>query len=41
MARATKELNATQIKNAKSRDNDYKLMDGKGLFLLVKASGSK
>lgn len=41
MARATKELNATQIKNAKSRDSDYKLMDEKGLFLLVKASGSK
>lgn len=41
MARVTTELNATQIKNAKPQDKDYKLMDGKGLFLIVKKSGSK
>ncbi len=36
MARVTTELNNTQIKNAKAQTKDYKLMDGKGLFLLVK-----
>ncbi|QHB17751.1 integrase arm-type DNA-binding domain-containing protein [Mannheimia pernigra] len=41
MARVTTELNNTQIKNAKAQTKDYKLMDGKGLFLLVKKSGSK
>lgn len=41
MAKVTTELNTTQIKNAKPTDKDYKLMDGKGLFLLVKKSGSK
>lgn len=41
MAKVTVELNNTQIKNAKPAEKDYKLMDGKGLFLLVKKSGSK
>ncbi|MDW0618498.1 tyrosine-type recombinase/integrase [Mannheimia haemolytica] len=41
MARVTIELNNTQIKNAKAQTKDYKLMDGKGLFLLVKKNGSK
>ncbi|HGO5809020.1 TPA: Arm DNA-binding domain-containing protein [Mannheimia haemolytica] len=41
MARVTTELNNTQIKNAKAQTKDYKLMDGKGLFLLVKKNGSK
>ncbi|OOR98854.1 hypothetical protein B0186_08655 [Canicola haemoglobinophilus] len=41
MAKGTSELTATQIKNAKPREKDYKLMDGKGLFLLVRKNGSK
>lgn len=41
MARVNTELNNTQIKNAKAQTKDDKLMDGKGLFLLVTKSGSK
>lgn len=41
MAKVTTELNVTQIKNAKPTAKDYKMADGKGLFLLVKKSGSK
>ncbi|MDE3987355.1 integrase arm-type DNA-binding domain-containing protein [Glaesserella parasuis] len=41
MARPTKELHKTTIQNAKPAESDYKLMDGKGLFLLVKKNGSK
>jgi len=35
MARATTPLTNTKIKNAKSKDKDYKLFDGGGLFLLI------
>ncbi len=41
MAQVTTELNNTQIKNTSVQTRDYKLMDGKELFLLVKKSGSK
>lgn len=41
MARTTKNLQDTEIKQAKAKPEDYKLMDGKGLFLLVKTSGAK
>lgn len=34
-------LTDTAAKQAKSRDKDYKLFDEKGLFLLVRANGSK
>lgn len=34
-------LTDIKVKTAKSADKDYKLSDGKGLFLLVKKSGSK
>ena len=36
---AGKGLSASTIRNAKSRDKDYKLSDRDGLYLLVKASG--
>src|SRR6056297_3483380 len=41
MARITKPLTATEVKNAKPTDKQYKLFDGKGLFLLIKPGGSK
>lgn len=41
MARATTSLTATQIKQAKPQDKDYKLFDGGGLFLLITKNGSK
>lgn len=34
-------LTAVQVKTAKPKEKDYKLADGKGLYLLVKKSGSK
>ena len=34
-------LSEIQIKNAKAAERPYKLADGEGLFLLVKANGSK
>ena len=34
-------LTSTAINKTKSRDKDYKLFDGNGLYLLVKKSGSK
>jgi integrase len=34
-------LNDTRIRNAKSRERDYKLFDFDGLFLLVRKNGSK
>ncbi len=34
-------LTDTKIKRAKPAEKDYKLSDGKGLYLLVKANGSK
>ncbi|PVX39774.1 integrase [Pasteurella langaaensis DSM 22999] len=41
MARITKALTNTEVNNAKAKTADYKLMDGKGLFLLVKKTGVK
>ncbi|WP_108062645.1 tyrosine-type recombinase/integrase [Poseidonibacter lekithochrous] len=41
MARATMPLTNIQIKSAKSKDKDYKLFDGGGLFLLVAKTGGK
>jgi len=34
-------LTATSVKQAKSRDKDYKLYDEKGLYLLIKSTGAK
>jgi len=41
MARATITLTATQIKQAKAKEKDYKLFDGGGLFLFITKKGSK
>jgi len=41
MARTTTALTATQIKQAKPRDKDYKLNDGGGLYLLITKAGGK
>ncbi|XHN42578.1 Prophage integrase IntA [Lonepinella sp. MS14434] len=41
MPRTTKPLNATEISKAKTKDKDYKLADGQGLYLLVKSTGIK
>ncbi|MDH4943521.1 integrase arm-type DNA-binding domain-containing protein [Sulfurimonas sp. C5] len=41
MARPTTQLTATQIKEAKSKDKNYKLFDGGGLFLEVTPTGNK
>ena len=34
-------LSEVKIRNAKPRENEYKLLDGNGLFLLVAPSGGK
>lgn len=41
MARIAKPLTNTEVKNAKPRDKEYNLVDGGGLALRVKPSGSK
>ncbi len=41
MPKTVAPLSDTQIKNAKPKDKDYTLTDGGGLYLLVKATGSK
>ena len=41
MARQTKPLNNTQIKQAKAKDKEYNLADGQGLLLRVKPNGTK
>lgn len=41
MAKITTPLTNTEIKQAKSKDKEYNLTDGMGLFLRVKPSGSK
>lgn len=41
MARTTKPLSDTEIKNAKPKDKVYNLADGKGLYLKIKPSGYK
>lgn len=41
MPRVVTPLSDMQIKNAKPQDKDYTLTDGRGLYLLIKQSGSK
>lgn len=41
MARKTTSLTATQIKQAKPKEKDYKLSDGRGLYLLVTKRNTK
>jgi hypothetical protein len=41
MARTTKSLTNTEIKQAKPKDKEYNLADGDGLMLRVKPNGSK
>lgn len=41
MARMTKPLSATEVKEAKPRDKEYLLADGGGLILKIRPTGSK
>lgn len=41
MARITKPITSTEIERAKAKEKDYKLIDGNGLYLLVKVNGAK
>lgn len=41
MARTTRPLTDTEVKQAKPKEKEYNLADGKGLYLRVKPSGSK
>ncbi|MGY4675943.1 integrase arm-type DNA-binding domain-containing protein [Ursidibacter arcticus] len=41
MPRITKPLTNTEVEKAKRKEKDYKLMDGQGLFLLIKSNGPK
>ena len=41
MPRSTSQLTATEVKVSKPREKDYKLADGRGLYLLVTKSGGK
>ncbi len=41
MARITTPLTDTKIRTTKAKDKDYKLSDGRGLYLLVSKSGGK
>ncbi len=41
MARTTKPLTNTEVKQAKAKDKEYNLVDGSGLALRVKPNGSK
>ena len=41
MARTVTPLSDAKCEAAKPREKDYTLFDGQGLFLLVKANGSK
>ena len=41
MARTVTPLTDPKCEAAKSREKDYTLFDGQGLFLLVKATGTK
>ncbi len=41
MARQVVPLTDTKIKNAKPKDKNYKLHDGKGLFIIISKSGGK
>ncbi len=41
MARITKPLINTEVKQAKPKDKEFNLVDGSGLALRIKPSGSK
>ncbi len=41
MARITKPLTNTEVKQAKPKDKEYNLVDGNGLALRIKPNGSK
>ena len=41
MARVTKPLTNTEVKQAKPKDKEFNLVDGNGLALRVKPNGSK
>ena len=41
MARITKPLTDTEVRQAKSKDKEYSLADGRNLYLRVKVNGSK
>jgi len=41
MARKITPLTATQIRQAKPKEKDYKLFDGGGLYLLISKAGGK
>jgi len=41
MSRAVIQLSDTKVRNAKPQENEYRLFDGGGLFLLVTPSGGK
>jgi hypothetical protein len=41
MPKTTKQLTDTEIKKAKSKEKDYKLSDGQGLYIVIKKNGSK
>ena len=41
MARVTKPLTNTEVKQAKPKDKEFNLVDGDGLALRVKPNGSK
>ncbi len=41
MARVITPLTATEVKTAKSKEKDYKLFDGGGLFLIITKGGGK
>lgn len=41
MSKITRPITNTEIKSAKVRGQDYTLHDGGGLYLLIKANGSK
>jgi len=41
MARTTRPLSDTEIKQAKPKEKEYNLADGNGLYLRIKPSGTK
>jgi hypothetical protein len=41
MANSTKPLTNTEVKQAKPRDKEYNLSDGRGLYLRVKPNSTK
>ena len=41
MARIVKQLSDTEIKKIKAKEKDFKISDGKGLYLVIKKNGTK